>query len=362
MGNIRDLIHRIYRHRLAIGLVAALVIGYFISSLSGLNSPPVGQTVPITPSASPTPFVPQSYSQTFSQQQQVKISDQRFVFSVDTDHQLVQYLGDTPMPISQPGLNVVDYAVKGGTVVYQAGTPGSTDNAYYFLNLGNKYQFQLNINQYRPIVGYDIDPLGDTLAFLGNYSPEKGTSSLYFYDFTSNLATQAAQDTQADSVSWLDKSHLLITYRTNSATLPNFFASIYSTSENDFPVADIPCLKQSIIFDQKRHLLYFIDTKNSKLVSLDLNRYFFNEILSVSFLPNDVILDPASGHLTFLIGQNNQLSVQSVDPVKKTTVKQSTLQLGPNEVYVDHFVSENSNFIKTYDRQTQEYSVRYLPL
>ena len=362
MDKVNQIIAKIQKHRLLLGVIAVIIIGYLISLIPRPGTRPFTPTQPILPQITPTPFSAQTYTQTFSTERYIKITDNQQIVAVNQEKQLVQYLGDTPFPITPDGLTVVDYQTRGGSLVYEAGTYANPDNAFYLLSLTNKFQVKLNTTPYKPIINYSINSTEKSLAFLGKYDATKSISTLYLYDLSTNITTPLEENITANSVSWLNDNYLLISNKIDVNIGPNNFINIFSLSTKEFIVKNIPALDRSVTFSDTNGLLYFVNSKNNILTSLNLSSATFTDVLKLTTLPTDMFFNRSNNSLVLLIADDSGLLVRIVDPNQKKVIKDVSLQLDKDEIYIEHFQSGSSHFIKTYNRNFKHYVVKYLPL
>jgi len=361
MEKINQIIVFIKKHHLAIGVVSVILIGYLVSLIPRPGTRPFISTTPILPDTTPTPFVAENYTQRFSSERYIKVSDQQQIFALNKNKQLIQYLGEEPFPITPAGLPVVDYQTRGGSIIFETGTYADPDNAFYLLNLTNKLQVKLDTNPYKPIIGYNLNPSENRLAFLGKYDAKKNNVNLYLYDLSAHTAISLAQEITANSLYWLNDNYLLVNSKIDGVSGPDFFISLFSVRENVFTIKNVPAQERSTTFDSIKNLLYFVNSSNNMITSFNLSTAVFTDILKLSNLPTDMFLK-ADGSLVLLTKDDAGLVIRNINPVQKITIKEVSLNLDADQVYIEHFESGVNHFIKIYDQKDKRYIVKYLPL
>jgi len=358
MEKLKLTIAYVKSHPLIVGISLVVIIGYLISLIPNPGNQSFTPTQPIIPSLTPVSLNNKNYSQVFSGEADIKVSNNQSIFSINKNHRLVQHFGNTAQPITPSGLTIADYTVKGDTIIFEAGAENDPDNVFYYLKPSNRSYSKIDINFLKPVTAYGINPQENTLALLGKSSAEKSETSLYLYNFSTQIASLAAQKIDATDLSWLDNNHLLIINETKQPIVNSYIIGIFSLSENKIIIKNISSLKNTILFDEKRSTVYFTNTKNSTFASLNITDYSFSTILNLAILPRDIILGPKSGNLALIIDQNNQTIVRSVSPNEKRILHEYVLPLNPQQVYIEHFLTGESNYIKIYDRETKEYSIQ----
>jgi len=358
MNKLKQTLIYIQNHPLIIGIALVVVIGYLISLIPNPKKSSFIPTSPLIPSLTPASLTNKAYTQAFSGQSEIRVSDTQSIFAINKEKRLVQYHGNIPQPLTPSGITVVDYKTSGDNIIVESGTKNYPGNDLYYIKPSTKSFSKIDTASLSPVLAYGLSPQENTLAILGKYSTEKQTANLYLYNLSTKVASIAAQKIIATDLSWLDSKHILIVNELKKPVVDKYLIGVFSLPDNKLTIKNIPSLKNTTIFDDKRSLIYFTDTKHFTLSSLDTTNYKFTTILELSILPQDIILDPKSGNIALIINQNNQTIVRSVNPVEKRILQEYVLPLNSQQTYVEHFLSREINYIKIYDRETKKYTIQ----
>ena len=318
----------------------------------------IRNTTPLIPSTTPSQSQSRSIplaQHVFTKETNISVSSSEQLYAIDQNQQLNQYLDTTVLPISAKGLTIVDYQSGKGKLVYQAGKKDDPENSLYLLNLSNRTQVKLNLNPYRPITSYSLNPDENTLAFLSTTNSSNNLAKLYFYNLTThNVTLEQKNISNISTLSWLNDDSLLMADK-------KYLTSIYSRQEKAIVIKNLPITKNTITLDTGKKNLFFINSKTNTLSSLNISTQAFTDIIPLKSPALDLIRNQ-DGQLLLVIKKDDQYLVQSIDPAKKEITKESPLTLEDGEEYIEHFQAGSYVYAKTYNPRSQKTFIRSFSL
>lgn len=353
------------KHKLIISfiplVILILLIFYFASNVP--NQPIFTPTVPLIPPQNSTPIQsPENFSMSFPENKNIQISDSYRVFSVDKTKRLVYVAGDTTFPLSPSDVEVIDYNTRGDSILYETGTLSDPENVFFLYNFKNNVNLKLKFNELRPVIAYYLSPDENNIGVIGHYDPHTYTGDLYIYNIETGNSNKIAENIPAGKVEWIDNINMLLTKEIDKMP-PNFFFSIFSLKTNSTIVKDVPVTKRSLFVDTQNNQILFINSITNNLSSLSLQDYKFRNILTLKPSNTEIIYNNKTSSIILLnLDQPTLIGIRSIDKNTGKTLKDSAIELGNDDVYIEKLNSNGNYFYKTYNRKTKTYSVQSLPL
>lgn len=340
-------------------LFGVFLILTIITLIIRFNTPKTSKPTSTIPNVQLTPSqaLPSNYSQKFTNESRISITDSNRVLSINDKKRLVLNVDGKETAISPEGSIVVNYISSNDSVVFETGIYAGRNNKFYFYDMVKNLFGEINLESIKPVISYSLNQDNTTLAVIGEYNPKGFTSSLYFVNILSGLSDLKQKDISVSSIQWLNNDVLLIKREVDKSE-PNHWLSFYSKSTNKIVPKEIPAVKKSISFSADKQMVFFVNSENKDLLSFSSSDLKLHKISTVSSLNIETSPISKTNNLLVLQAEQNVIQTSILDISTGKVIGNKNYTLNSQEIYIEKYQSGDNIFIKTYNKETKEYLLK----
>lgn len=348
---------------LLLGAIVAIILIVFLSSINKKpnNSSPL--TVPLIPSVTipKVSNLPKDFTWSFTEEKRISISSTERIVAQNNKGQLVLISGDNQIVISPNGQQVVNYTTSGDTIIIETGIYQSQNNQFYLYDLSKNVFKKLDLSTVKPISSYSINPKNTDIAILGNYDPKTYTTDLFVLNVQDETIDLVGSSVQFSEVFWASDD-VLILGESSDKNEPNYDISLFSIPDKEYLIKEQFAVKKSITVNDKENIVYFIDSTNNIFSSISLVDKQKISYFKLDSLNYETILYPNTDTIGILSNKASTLTISTYSLSQKSKRSLSSYSLGENEQYIEKYRVDERYYVKTYNKQTRQYSIKALNL